>query len=252
MSVRGQRLAIFLPVVVTLLLAGLIGAVIIVQNQRNADLVTEADDVGNAFLGDVSVFRSSVGAAVSGSRSADPGRLRVVVAKALEGAPELGDASEYGIERSVPYAEAMRTEETLLKPYQQLMRELRRADVALEFIEEARAVLALRSSDYVGFGLIDPTAPVRSRLIPAFVKARDDFARVRVPEGQDELAATVLGAVQHVIDQATLLADSIEANRSFTFSYGEQYQVAIDAVDDYATVVAGDLAEAVNAVADGS
>ena len=93
---------------------------------------------------------------------------------------------------------------------------------------------------------------MRSRLIPAFVKARDDFARVRVPEGQDELAATVLGAVQHVIDQATLLADSIEANRSFTFSYGEQYQAAIDAVDDYATVVAGDLAEAVNAVADGS
>lgn len=252
MSVRGQRLALFLPVVVTLLLAGLIGAVIIVQNQRNADLVTEADDVGNTFLADVSVFRTSVVKTVSGSRSADPAELRGIVQRALEDAPALGGASAYGAERSASYAEALRTQQTFLQPYRRLMRELRRSEVALEFIAQARSVLGLRSSTYIGSGLVDSSAPVRSRLIPVFAKARDDFAKVRVPAGQRKLAGTVLGAVQHVIDQANVLADSIEANRTFTFSYAEQYQVAIDAVEDYATVVEGDLAEAVNAVADGS
>lgn len=248
MSVRGRRLAIFLPVFVTLLLAGVIGGVIIVQNQQNADLVVEADDVGNTFLGDVSMFRSSVVAAVNDSGTADPAALRDVVEQALQDAPVLGNATAYGIERSGPYTEALRAEKTFLEPYRQLMRDLRRADVALEFITQARAVLALRSSDYLGFGLVDSSVPVRTRLIPVFVKARDDFAKVQVPAGQEDLAATVLGAVQYVIDQAARLADSIEANQSFSFSYAEQYQAAIDAVDDYATVVAGDLTESVNAL----
>lgn len=250
MSVRARRLAFFLPVLATLILASGIGALIIVQNQQNSDLVVEADDVGSTFLGDVSVFRSSVVAAVKDADTGDPGELRAVIERVIAEAPVLGEASDYGIERSGPYAEAQRTAATFLKPYRRLMRELRRADVAVEFIARARSVLALRTSQYLGIGLIDSSAPVRSQLIPAFVKARDEFAAVRVPEGQEELAATVLGAVQHVIDQATALADSIEANRSFTFTYAEQYRIAIEAVDDYATVVAGDLAEAINAVTD--
>lgn len=249
-SVRKRMLVVFLPVLVTLLLAGGVGALIIVQNQQNSDLVVEADDVGSTFLGDVSVFRSSVVEAVNRAGTADPGELRKIVERALADAPVLADASAYGIERSAPYAEAQRTSETFLEPYRRLMLELRRVDVALEFITEARSVLSLRTSEYLGFGLIDSSAPVRSQLIPTFVKARDEFAAVRVPRGQEELAAIVLGAVQHVIDQATALADSIEANRSFTFTYAEPYQAAIDAVEDYATVVTGDLTEAINAVTD--
>lgn len=249
-SVRGRRLVIFLPVVVTLLLTGVIGSVILVQNQRNADLVVEADDVGSAFLGDVVVFRSTVEKAVTSSGTADPGELRTIVERAIADAPTLADTSAYGIERSVPYAQAQSAEKTFLEPYRRLVRELRRADIALEFISRARDVLRLRTSDYLGFGLIDSSGPVRTKLIPAFAEARDDFATVRVPKGQEALAATVTGAAQYVIDQATALANSIEANRSFTFSYADQFQAAIDAVDDYATVVKGDLAEAVNAVTD--
>lgn len=250
MSVRTRRLAIFLPVVVTLVLVAVAGALIIVKNHQNADLVVEADDLGNTFLADIVVFRSTVVAAVGGAGTGDPGELRTVVERALEDAPALAAASAYGIERSARYAEAQRAERTFLRPYRRLMRELRRADVALAFIARARAALGLRATDYVGFGLLDNSERVRSSLIPAFVKARDEFVAVRVPEGQERLAATVVGALQHVIEQATRLADSIEANRSFAFSYAEEFRLARTAVDDYATVVAGDLTEAINALID--
>ena len=82
---------------------------------------------------------------------------------------------------------------------------------------------------------------VLTSLVPL---ARDELARVRVPKGQEALARTVRDALQVVIDRATVLADSIDANRSFSFSYADEFTAAIAAVDDYATTVEGDLAEA--------
>ncbi|MCW2830089.1 MAG: hypothetical protein JWP31_781 [Aeromicrobium sp.] len=243
-------MAIFLPVVVTVVIAAVVGALLIVQSQQQTQQVSEADDAGNAFLRDVGAFRSSVVSAINSYGSADPARLRAVLDRAIADPPRLEDASGYGVERSSSYAEAERIEKSFMQPYRRLSRELRRADVALEFIAAARKVLALRTSDYIGAGFVDSSEPIRGQLLPAFVQARDEFVQVRVPAGQDELAGTVRGALQYVIDQATLLADSIEANRSFTFTYAEQFQTAIDAVNGYATQVKGDVTEAVTAVTD--
>ncbi len=252
MSVPGRRVLVFVPVVVTLVLVAFVGALIIVQNQRNADLVVQADNVGDSFFGDVVIFRSTVVAAVAGADTADPGELRGVVERALADAPELEATSDYGIERSARYAEARRAEKTFLKPYRELMRELHRADVALAFVAEAREALGVRATDFVGFGLLDNSRAVRQKLIPAFIRARDDFDAVQVPEGQEQLAANVAGALQYVIDQATRLATSIESNKSFSFSYADEYRIAREAVDGYATVIAGDLAEAITRLADDS
>lgn len=252
MNGRGRRLAIFLPVFVTLALAAVVGVLVVIQNQQQSDQVAEADDVATSFLSDVETFRAEVVREVSGSRTADPGDLRRVLRAAIADPPELGDAPAYGVERSSAYREAEQTQETFLEPYQRLSRALRRADGALDFIAAARKVLDLRATDYVGSGLLSSSTALRGELIPAFVRARDEFAEVPVPKGRDELAATVRGALQYVIDQATMLASSIESNRSFSFTYGEQFQTAIDAVDDYATVVKGDVTEAISAVTDPS
>lgn len=248
MSGRGRRLAIFLPVLVTLTLAAVIGVLVVVQDQRQNDQVAEADEIGTQFLSEVGTFRAEVAERVRESRSDDPGHLRRIVRKAMAHPPRLGEASTYGARRSAAWQEAEQTQRTLLTPYARLSRQLRRADVAVDFIETAREALDLRASDYVGGGTVSSSDSVRSRLIPAFVRARDELDSVRVPEGQEQLAATVRGALQHVIDQATVLADSIDANRGFSFSYAEQFQTAIDAVENYATVVDGDLTEAVEAV----
>jgi hypothetical protein len=247
-SARGPRWAIFLPVVVTVLLAGVVGALIVVQSQKQADQVAQADAVAEVYLADVTAFESGVAREIRGARAADPGDLRRVLKAAVADPPTLGDAPRYGVEQSAPYAAARETQETLLEPYERLDRELERADVGLAYIEAARDALELRASDYVGPGLLDDSTVVRARLLPAFTAARDTLAGVRVPEGQEQLAATVSDALQYVIDQASALAASIDANRAYSFTYSEQFQAAAAAVDDYAATVNGDLTEAINAV----
>jgi len=69
-----------------------------------------------------------------------------------------------------------------------------------------------------------------------------------VPKGQKKLAATIHDAAQYVINQATTLANKIDARQSFSFSYADQFQAAADALNDYATTVEGDVTEAVNTV----
>ena len=245
---RERRWAIFLPVIVTVLLAGVVGALIVVQSQQQADRVAEADAVGEAFLSDVGMFEGDVARELSAAQDADAAALRGVLDAAIADPPTLGDVPAEAAEESAAYAMAVQTEQTFLEPYTRLSRELRRAEVAATFVAAAREVLSLRASDYVGFGLLEDSTAVRSRLIPAFVAARDTFAAVRVPREQDDLAAMVRDAAQYVIDQATNLADAIDGNRSFSFTYADEFQAAADAVDDYATTVKGDLTEAVNAV----
>jgi hypothetical protein len=245
---RARRLVILLPILGTVVLAVVIGVLLVVQHQRQADQVAEADTVAQDYLGDVGSFRASFVRKVNAAKDADASELKAVVDRALAKPPKLPEASAYGMAHSNAYAEALRVESTYLKPYRALSETLERSDVALEFIVAARKVLDLRASDYVGFGYITSSGPLRSSLIPAFVKARDEFDRVPVPKGQEKLAATVRDAVQYVIDQATLLADRIDARRNFSFTYTEQFQKASDAVTDYATVVEGDLDEAINAV----
>lgn len=232
----------------TVLLAAVVGVLVVVQNQRQADRVAEADRAGETFLSEVGTFQTEVARQVGGARAASPDALLRVLEAATADPPQLADAPSEGADQSASYAEALRTRSTFLEPYDRLRRELRRAVGAKTFVAAAREALDLRATDYVGSAVLSDSGAVRSRLVPAFATARDTFAAVRVPEGQEELASTVRAALQYVIDQATRLADSIDANRSFSFTYSEQFQAAIDAVDGYATTVDGDLAEAVNAV----
>jgi hypothetical protein len=247
-STRRRRLAIFWPVLVTIVIAALVGGLVLVQAQRQSQQVATADRVANDYLTEVGAFRSEVAREVNGAREADPGRLRRVVAKAIADPPALGHVSTYGKERSAAYAEALEAQRTVLRPYRRLTRELRRADIALDFVAAARSALRLRVTDLIGATSVTSSGPVRTRVVPAFVRARDTFSKVRVPGGQDPLAAMVRDALQHVIDQATTLADRIDARQGYSFSYSAQFQAAWEAVEGYATTVQGDVAEAVNAV----
>lgn len=239
-----------LPVLVTVLVAAVVGGLVVVEDQRRAEQVTRADDAAEAFLSDLGQFRGDVARRLTSTRTESPAELRRVLRDAIADPPALADAPADGAEQSSAYAAASRTAETFMQPYRRLDRELRRADVAVRFVEIARDALSLRASDYVGVGILDDSTAVRSRLIPAFVEARDELAAVRVPAGQDELAATVRGAVQYVIDEATNLAASIEAGRGYSFSYAERFDAATTAVEEFATSVEGDVTEAVNALTD--
>jgi hypothetical protein len=247
-----RRAVVALPVILTVVIAVVIGALVIVQDQRQSHEVAEAERVAQDYLSDAAKFRSSVVAKIEAADSGDPGAMSKVIDRAIAKPPRLDDAPTYGREHSSSYAEALQTRATFLRPFKRLSATLRRADTALKFISAARKVLGLRATDYVGYGLITSSARVRSELIPAFVRARDEFDKVPVPKGQEELARTVHEAAQYVIDQAAVLARRIESRQSFSFSYREEFQKAADAISDYGSQVKGDVAEAIaDATAEG-
>lgn len=248
MNAPTRRVVIALPVILTVVIAVVIGALVTVQNQRQSNQVDEAETVAQDYLAEVETFRSSVIAKVEAADASDPATVSKAIDQAIAKPPILADAPKYGREHSASYAEALQTEATVLRPFERLSATMREADVALEFIVAARHVLELRATDYVGYGFITTSERVRSELIPAFVRARDEFDRVRVPKGQEKLAQQVHDAAQYVIDQATVLADRIETRQTFSFSYREEFEAAADAVSDYATQVKGDVAEAIGEV----
>lgn len=240
----------FLPVLVTLALAAAVGTAVVVQNQEQTDRVAAADRAADRFLSEVGAFHVSVVDAINESHTGDPGDMVDVLDTAMAKPPVLGEAPADGIERSATYADALGVQKDFLKPYQDLRRELRRADVALDFIKACRDALALQTSDYVGYGVLTSSEPVRERMIPAFVREREEFKKVRVPRGEAKIAGAVLAALQYVIDEATVLADKIDADGTYFLSYAERFSSVAVEVDDYATRVKGDVVEAINALAD--
>lgn len=245
MNGRARRAFIVLPVVVTLIIALSVGVLAVLQNQRRADQVAKAEAVGQDYFSNVASFRLRTTRKIHAVASADAAKLERVVKAAVATPPRLPAVSGYGRTHSRTYRRAEQAASSLLTPYRHLRATLARAETSEIFIAAARKVVALRATDYVGFGPISSSARVRGSLIPEFSKARDAFVAVKVPAGQERLAATVHRAAQYVIDQASVLAARIDARQSFEFSYDKEFQAATEALDDYATKVQGDVEEAI-------
>lgn len=251
-AARPRRALLFLPVVVTVLLAAAVGGFVVVQSQDQAEQIESADAAGADYLSSVATFQQQVATAVGEADQDDPGAIAAALDQAVQDPPVLPELDEesFGVESSSTYTEAVRIEETLLQPYTDLAEQLDGAEVSFTYITAAREVLDLRVEDFVEGTLLSNSGSLRTTLIPRFVQARDQLAQVPVPGGAEDVATTVAGAVQHVIDEATTLANSIDANQNYTFTYADEYQVAITALEDYATDVQGDLAESLNRIAD--
>lgn len=243
-----RRTVMVLPVLVTLLVGAAVGGLVIVQNQQQSKQVAEAEAIGRDYLSAAAKFRSGVATSIKAVDSTKLNEIRKALDKSIASPPKLPATSSYGRQNSSTYREAIDEQSTLLGPYKRLRSQLKEAKVAETFIAAARKVLELRATDFVGTSVITSSGPVRSRLIPAFTVARDTFDAVPVPKGQTKLAATVHDAVQYVINQASTLADRIDARSNFSFSYAEKFQAAADELNDYATTVEGDVTEAVNTV----
>jgi len=227
-----------------------LGGFVVLQDQRENERIEAADDVGSQYLTEVSTFRLRVAKSLKSADADDPAALRTALDAAIADPPSLPVIDGSAAKKSSTYAEAQRVADDLLTPYETFGEALTKAEGDQRFVKAAQKVLKLRATDYVDGVLLDSSRQVRGSLIPAFVSARDEFAQITVPDGAEEAAELTRAALQEVIDKATALADSIDANRSYTFSYGESFQTASDAVNDYAAEANGDFTEAVNTVRD--
>ncbi|GAA1727900.1 hypothetical protein [Aeromicrobium alkaliterrae] len=242
-----RRLAVALPVLVTMLVLVAVGGLVIVEQQRQVRASEAADEVAAEFVAQVEAFRGELTDLIVAGRDGPAGDLQAQVQQRIQEPPTLrvleGDAAE----RSEDYRDAQYLEATLVDPYVELVDVLGRVAVARTFIAAADASLALRIDQITGSSTIRDTTVVERDVIPAFEKALADFEAVAVPGGQEELAATVSAALQNVIDQSELLVAFAALGQNYSFTYGDQLAIASEAVRVYGLTVDSDLAAAVDA-----
>lgn len=248
MRLRGRRLAIYLPVLVTIAVITAVGGAVIVEQQRKVDETTKADEIAETYIQDVYEFRSGIAAALDAAADAPPTELKRIVAEATASPPQLPPTSQDGELTSTAYRDAQRVQATLLDPYAELTVVLDEAIAAEPFIAAAEEVLAMRISDYVAEETLTSVEPMRNRVIPAFVGGLDTFEEVPVPPGQEELASAVESAVQYVINQSRLMVSFGDLGQDYSFTYSTQLEAAIEAVRIFDQQLQGRLTNAIDAV----
>lgn len=247
MSGGARKAAFILPTIITIAVVALAGTVLLQQRQERSDRLAEAEKVGSDYFSDVATFRAEVQSELADVKSGDPADLKKVVDQKLEQPPVLGPAPE-GAEDSKTYRAAVKAQKTALDPFTTLSTRLGRAVDAETFVKAADEVLDNGPIVLLGYGLVFDSGPLRERVLPELNQALAEFRAVKVPKGAQDVAVKVDGALSYVIGQVERMADRADSGSSYEFSYDTQYDAARQAVQDYATEVDGDVAEALDRI----
>jgi hypothetical protein len=242
-----RKAAYVLPTIITIAVIALAGTALLQQRQERSDRLAEAERIGAAYFSDLATFEAEVLRDLARVRSGDPTDLKKVVDEHLEHPPELGSAPE-GADASKTYRAALEAEPTAMKPYRSLSTRLGRAAQAEDFVKTASRALDNGPIVLLGSGLVFDSAPLRNRVLPRLERSLAEFRAVEVPKGAQDVAVKVDGALTYVIDQVNRMADRADAGSSYEFSYDTQFDAARQAVQDYATEVDGDVAEALDRI----
>jgi hypothetical protein len=242
-----RKAAYVLPTIITVAVIALAGSALLQQRQERSDRVAEAEKVGARYFSDVATFEAEVQSDLAKVRSGDPADLKKVVDENLERPPELGPAPE-GAEGSKTYRAAVKAERTALDPFRSLSTKLGRAAKAQDFVKAAAKALERGPIVLLGSGVVFDSEPLRTRVLPELNRTLAKFRAAEVPKGAQDVAIKVDGALTYVINQVSRMADRADAGSSYEFSYDTQFNDARQAVQDYATEVDGDVAEALDRI----
>jgi hypothetical protein len=242
-----RKAAFILPTIITIVVIALAGTALLQQRQERSERLAEAEKVGSTYFSDVATFEAEVNRELGEVRSGDPADLKQVVDENLKQPPVLGPAPE-GAESSKTYRAAVKAEATALDPYTSLSAKLGRAAEAEDFVKAAADVLDNGPIVLLGAGLVFDSGPLRNRVLPELNRSLAEFRAVEVPKGGEDVALKVDGAVSYVIDRVETMADRADEGSSYEFSYDAQYNAARQAVQDYATKIDGDVAEALDRI----
>ena len=247
MSGGVRKAAFILPTIITVAVIALAGTALLQQRQERSERLAEAEKVGSTYFSAVATFEAEVNRELGEVRSGDPADLKKVVDENLRQPPVLGPAPE-GAEGSKTYRAAVKAEATVLDPYTSLSGKLGRAAEAEDFVKAARNVLDNGPIVLLGAGLVFDSGPLRNRVLPELNRTLAEFRAVDVPNGAQDVAVKVDGALTYVIDHVETMADRADEGSSYEFSYDTQYNAARQAVQDYATKIDGDVAEALDRI----
>ena len=84
-----RKAAMVLPVLITLLVGATVGGLVVVQNQRQADQVAQAEEVGKDYLSAAATFRKRVAKAVKAADSTKLAEIQSALDRQISSPPKL-------------------------------------------------------------------------------------------------------------------------------------------------------------------
>ena len=159
----------------------------------------------------------------------------------------LGPAPD-GAEASKTYRAAVKAEPKALDPYESLSAKLGRAAEAEDFVKAADDVLDNGPIVLLGYGLVFDSGPLRDRVLPELNRSLAEFRPSRCRRAPATWRSRSTARCATSSARSTRWPTGPTAGSSYEFSYDTQYNAARQAVQDYATEVDGDVAEALDRI----
>ncbi|GAA2078957.1 hypothetical protein GCM10009821_18650 [Aeromicrobium halocynthiae] len=244
----GRLRLLALVVLPTLLVGAVIAGVLVVDALDRREQVAEADAAAERYTQQHEAFREALAGSVDSADFEDVDRVRSAVAAAREDVPTLPAVGEHGAESSEGYRFARRVHQLTETNLVDLESALDRAEEAQAFAADAERALDVDPRSFLTTTTVPSGAPVRASVIPPMQSALARFEAVEVPEGGDDAADEVSGALRFVIGEAETLARELDAGRGYQFEFGLRYGEARGAVQQYVTAVVAEVREAFDLV----
>lgn len=251
MSTRAKVILISAISLVLVATIAVVATFLIIKKQQD-DAMKEADAAAAAYAADVAEFRELAGDELTETGSDSPTQTLEAARDLEDELPTLGDAPDYGRENSADYAAAEKTRTQLKKDLVTLINTLERTVDVAAFVSAGRTALDLQAPpDLLGPGPFANGQPVRDTAIPGIQALKDDFLAVEAPKGLEDAESAVTAALDHVLTELDAMAASLDNGVSYSFLFGEQYNDALDLLQDAEDDARAPLDEAIDALVEG-
>lgn len=220
------RLAVLATFVIGLVIASL-GAVV-AKSPQQRDEIRAADRVAQRFDRTVDSYVADAAGEIKSQHDADqdgyPALLELAKDKIAD-APRLrpGGTTSYGRKHSGAYQDAGDHRSAALAPLKSLEAYLRtRAIPDSRFIAAGKKLVGLRPGTLLGDDPVVDGEPLRTRVLPAYEKARARLKKQDIPEGAELLQLDLVTYANDVIAMTKDGAKKIDEQKAFFFRLGDR------------------------------
>ncbi|RLV56911.1 hypothetical protein D9V41_03845 [Aeromicrobium phragmitis] len=217
---------------VLLLVAG-VGIYLVDRHQKSTE-VEQADAAALRYSQALAAYQDEAHHdLVLLAASGEPGALAETATRLRDELPRPAEVGSYGAEHSSAYRAALDRRAALEERFGVAVDVLGEWASAAPFVAAVEEALDADIPQSVVGGPVASGDPVRTELVPLMQQVKAQFESVPVPARQEQLAAGVSAALQHVIDEATRAAQQLDAGRAASFTYGAEYRDALQPVVEY-------------------
>lgn len=220
---RGRIITLIAVPTIVLVTAVAVVVLLMMQASDRREQVVAADKTAAEYIQAVDVFKQEAEAAAYSADFSDPEAVGTAVSDAAETLPELGDATEHGVENSTAYRDAEQLQETTSQSLETFQEAVEESVQLQEFVAEAERIMEADPTDHLSATTFANGKPVRDRMLPPMEKALAQAEALKAPESAETAERArkqIVEAARRMVRGVKKLASELDAGRSYNLRYG--------------------------------